>query len=116
MTALQRWLEAMRDVARLPDAVTEDIRIERFAPAPRGTPAEAPEEVIAGLAAVETWLRRSPKHVAFELAGEPVITGDRLTVEYLYRGEGWSNGGTWTVRLAGDKIAELAHRPYTFAV
>ena len=114
MTALARWLEAMRDLSRLPDAVTEDIRIERFAPAPRDAPAAAPEQVIVGLAAVETWLRRTPKNVAFELAGEPVSDGDRLTVEYLYRADGWSNGGTWTVRLAGDRIAELAHRPYEF--
>ena len=74
---LTRWLAALRDPALLPAAVTDDIRVERFAPAPRGT-----------------------------------ADGELVTVEYRYRVEDWSNGGTWILRLAGDKLAWLAHRPF----
>jgi len=117
MAALSRWLEAMRDVAHLPAAVTDDIHVERFAPVARGTVADAPVQVMDGVAAVATWLRLTPKNVAFELAGEPVVDGDLVTVEYIYRvtDHDWSNGGTWALRLAGDRIAWLAHRPFALA-
>ena len=109
---LTRWLAALRDPALLPAAVTDDIRVERFAPAPRGTPAVAPVQVMDGIPAVAKWLALTPKAIAFELAGEPVADGELVTVEYRYRVEDWSNGGTWILRLAGDKLAWLAHRPF----
>ena len=111
-SALIRWVEALNDHARLPAAVSDDVRVERFAPAPRGTLAETPVQVMDGLAAVATWFGITPKVIAFELVGEPTSDGELVTVEYRYRVDGWSNGGTWTARVVDDKIAWLAHRPF----
>lgn len=110
--ALQRWVAALNDHALLPAVAADDIRVERFAPVPRGTTAETPAQVMDGIAAVAAWFALTPKVIVFELAGDPTVDGDLVTVEYRYRVETWSNGGTWTARLAGDRIAWLAHRPF----
>ena len=115
---VRRWLEALRDPEQLADAATTDIRVHRFAPAPRGTAAETAVQVMEGRAAVATWLRLTPKSIAFDIVGEPVGDETSFVVEYAYRVDGWSNGGTWTMRLAYDRItrealiARVEHRPF----
>lgn len=106
-----RWLAALhRGDARA--ALADDVRIERFDPVKRGTAALKPVEVFEGIEAAKRWLERTPATITFTLAGEPIVEGDRIIIDYIYSFEDFSNGGTWILRVANDKIASLAHRPY----
>jgi hypothetical protein len=112
MDALARWIAALHDPATAGAAVTDDVRIERYAPIKKGIAALAPAEVHEGLEAAIALLRRSPKVATFALDGEPQIFGDRIEVAYTISVPDFTNGGIWILKLRDDKIAHLQHRPY----
>lgn len=110
--AYQRFVDALnhaRDELALRRAVSDDVRIERHAPAPAGE-AGAIAETFDGFTAAAAWVRRTPAVVTFSLAGAPRADG---SIEYALAAEDFANGGVWRARLAADgRIAFLAHQPY----
>lgn len=110
--AYQRFVDALnhaRDEAVLRRAVTDDVRIDRHAPAPEGE-AGPVAETFEGFAAAAKWVLRTPAVVTFALAGEPRADG---AIAYALEAEDFKNGGVWRARLADDgRIAFLAHQPF----
>ncbi len=114
---LTRWIDAIHQPgAHLAAAVTEDVRVERHAPAPRasGSPG-AVVEVLEGRAAVAAWLAKSPAGLTFGLVGEVVDEAGVLVAGYWYEVDGFTNGGRWRASTRDGRIATLAHQPFALA-
>jgi hypothetical protein len=113
--AFQRFVEALnrsRDEAALRAAVTDDIRIDRYAPGERGVALVA--ETFTGVAEVARWLLRMPPVITFALAGAAWSDGtERWGIEYAYHAGEFHHGGLWFAGLAPDgRIAFLSHHPF----
>ncbi len=112
--ALTRWIDAIHQPgAHLAAAVTDDVRVERHAPAPRADAAPgAVVEVFEGRAAVAAWLAKSPAGLTFGLEGEVADEAGVLVALYWYEVDGFKNGGRWRASTRDGRIALLAHQPF----
>lgn len=111
LAAVQKWIDALNCQGlgeSVPNAIAVDAIVHRYLPT-----AKAPNAVFSGHDIIKDWAQRTPPALTFSLIDNSFVDrGELFEVRYQVAALGWTNRGTWRMRLADDgRIAEIHHQP-----